>query len=74
MKGRLDFYMNYLDIYSLNETTRISAHNVIHHYLCIVSSEKSDSNGYLSKEWLRLRGLTSWLLTRQDWRIMAGMV
>ena len=41
--------MNYLDIYSLNETTRISAHNVIHHYLCIVSSEKSDSNGYLSK-------------------------
>ena len=41
--------MNYLDIYSLNETTRIPAHNVIHHYLCIVSSENSDSNGYLSK-------------------------
>ena len=31
----------------------IPAHNVIHHYLCIVSSEKSNSNGYLS-EWIRM--------------------
>ena len=42
--------MNYLDIYSLNETTRISTHNVIHHYLCIVSSIRKVGFQWISQD------------------------
>ena len=55
MKGRLDFYMNYLDIYSLNETTRISAqqrHSSLFMH-CVIRkvgfqwiSQRKDKNGW----------------------------
>ena len=45
----------------------ISGHNVIHHYLCIVivSSEKSNSNGYLSER-IRLVEVVTYETGQED--------
>ena len=71
MKGRRDFYMNYLDIYSLNETTRISAqqrHSSLFMH-CVIRkvefqwiSQRKDKNGWEASRdgYLRDRTGGSW--------------